>query len=217
MRDSFLGEEWSSALLANMVQMEQGGHFQQHKFQFGADQFAKPHIFELDLHDTGRREQSEEMSYIFDKAGPHLVKTLKAAFPRSYLNSSPSAIKMQYNSGEGGCFPYHYDNPGPPSKRKITCIVYLNPSWTEGDGGELVLCPFLGAPITIAPAMDRCVLFKSDSILHKVSLLLLLSLHVRVFMFIKMCTDEKNEHFNVYRFGYSHSLLNLLYCRGLLH
>ena len=75
---------------------------------------------------------------------------------------------MQYNAGHGGCFPYHYDNPGPPSKRQLTCIIYLNPDWTEGDGGELVLWPFLSDSVVIAPKMNRMVIFRSDLVLHRV-------------------------------------------------
>lgn len=75
---------------------------------------------------------------------------------------------MQYNAGHGGCFPYHYDNPGPPSRRQLTCIIYLNPDWTEGDGGELVLWPFLSDSVVIAPKMNRMVIFRSDLVLHRV-------------------------------------------------
>jgi hypothetical protein len=29
-------------------------------------------------------------------------------------------VKLQHNCGGGGCFPLHYDNPGPPSNRALT-------------------------------------------------------------------------------------------------
>lgn len=28
----------------------------------------------------------------------------------------------------------HYDNPGPPNQRRLTCIVYLNPRYHPGKG-----------------------------------------------------------------------------------
>ena len=59
---------------------------------------------------------------------------------------------MQRNDGTGGCFPTHYDNPGPPSKR-ATCILYLNPHWRTGDGGELDLVPFCATPTHVAPRL----------------------------------------------------------------
>lgn len=57
----------------------------------------------------------------------------------------------------GRCQSLSQDNSGPPSKRSITCLVYLNPDWTDGDGGELVLHPFLEPDIIIAPLMRRAV------------------------------------------------------------
>ena len=51
----------------------------------------------------------------------------------------------------------------------MTCLVYLNPNWQPGDGGELQLLPFLnGDAVTIAPRMDTAVLFLSDRLLHRV-------------------------------------------------
>lgn len=32
-------------------------------------------------------------------------------------------VKLQYNDGGGGCFPLHYDNPGRPNNRVVTCLV----------------------------------------------------------------------------------------------
>lgn len=51
----------------------------------------------------------------------------------------------------------HYDNPGPPNKRALTCLLYLNPDWKEADGGEVFLTPFLQKEEPIAPLLDRLV------------------------------------------------------------
>eukprot|EP01147_Barroeca_monosierra_P010989 gene10989-3061_t len=77
-------------------------------------------------------------------------------------------LKLQFNDGTGGCFPYHYDNPAPPNRRLITILVYLNECWSEGDGGELMLLPFLENPVIIPPLANRTVLFRSDMVLHRV-------------------------------------------------
>ena len=74
---------------------------------------------------------------------------------------------MQCNEG-GGCFPLHYDNAGPPSKRRLTALFYLNPRWTPLDGGELELCPWLSPPVRVPPLHGRLVLFLSDVVLHRV-------------------------------------------------
>ena len=39
------------------------------------------------------------------------------------------ALKVQRNGGGGGSFACHYDNPGRPNKRRLTCLLYLNPQW----------------------------------------------------------------------------------------
>ena len=82
-------------------------------------------------------------------------------------NLTHQAIKLQYN--RGGCFPMHFDSDADIDGRFITCIWYLNPNWSPGDGGELRLYPFpASSAITIAPLHDRMVLFQSRSMLHRV-------------------------------------------------
>ncbi|KAH8054264.1 hypothetical protein JL722_8997 [Aureococcus anophagefferens] len=44
-----------------------------------------------------------------------------------------AAIKVQRN--DGGAFPAHYDNAGPPSKRAVTAVLYFGAE----AGGDLVL------------------------------------------------------------------------------
>jgi len=61
----------------------------------------------------------------------------------------------------------HYDNPGPPNNRQISCIVYLNPDWETGHGGEITLLPFMGKEVKIAPLFNRAVHFQSNLILHR--------------------------------------------------
>merc|ERR1712008_129192 len=78
------------------------------------------------------------------------------------------SIKVQYNDGTGGCFPAHYDNPGPPSKRQLTCLCYANSSWSSGDGGELELLSVGEAPVLLEPLAGRVVFFLSDRVLHQV-------------------------------------------------
>lgn len=75
------------------------------------------------------------------------------------MNVAPTYMSFSrlFLAGSGGCFPLHYDNPGPPNKRALTCLLYLNPDWKEGDGGEVCLRPFLGKEKAIAPLLDRLV------------------------------------------------------------
>ena len=47
-------------------------------------------------------------------------------------------------------------------------MTYLNPDWTPGDGGELVLYPFPEPPVKVEPVMGRVVLFSAANMLHRV-------------------------------------------------
>lgn len=139
-----------------------------HKFQFGNSQFAKPHIFEADMHNEALQAELPTFAeLLFDDS---LAKAAAAAMPALRLETGPAAktLKFQYNAGSGGCFPWHYDNAGRPSRRAVTCIVYLNRDWEEGHGGELALAPFLRPEVVVPPLMSRAVLFLSDLVLHRV-------------------------------------------------
>jgi hypothetical protein len=52
-------------------------------------------------------------------------------------------------------------------KRRLSCLLYLNPDWAVGDGGEIRLASFLQPPVTVEPLFDRLVLFFSESMLHR--------------------------------------------------
>ncbi|CAK9015200.1 unnamed protein product [Durusdinium trenchii] len=166
--DDFLPEELAVSLRAEAKQAYEDGKFSQHRFQFGSGTFEKPSIFEADLHDETLQEPLASFAeLLFEES---LGQRLNHWWPELALEEGFRAktLKVQRNGGQGGCFPCHYDNSGPPSKRSITCLVYLNPDWTDGDGGELVLHPFLEPDIIIAPLMRRAVFFRSDLILHSV-------------------------------------------------
>jgi hypothetical protein len=78
--------------------------------------------------------------------------------------------KVQRNTGDGGCFPLHFDADPGVDARRITMLTYLNPTWRHGDGGELVLFPFpMEAPVSITPKMGRVVLFAAQNMLHRVT------------------------------------------------
>ena len=79
-------------------------------------------------------------------------------------------VKLQKNTGDGGCFPLHFDADALVDGRKITQLTYLNPEWKPGDGGELILYPFpMDKPIVIEPIMGRTVLFAAQHMLHRVA------------------------------------------------
>jgi hypothetical protein len=93
--------------------------------------------------------------------------TAAAAAASRYL--SHQAIKLQWNAGDGGCFPMHFDTDASVDNRVITAIWYQNPGWEPKHGGELRLYPFpMEQPIDISPVLDRMVLFSSKKMVHRV-------------------------------------------------
>ena len=189
--DDFLPLDLANQLLSDANKLTSNGEFKQHYFQFGGVALAKPCVYEMDLSaldgssrmdDTINNKELGSWKDMIDTIGPSFVKQvddLDKQFDDASTTSSTSmpelsldvntrpAIKIQLNTG-GGSFPWHYDNPGPPNMRALTCVVYLNPTWTEGDGGEIVLWPFLSKSTKIPPLHRRAVLFYSDRVLHRV-------------------------------------------------
>ena len=171
--DSFFSEERAHEYRREIRSLVSQGLMQPNKTHFGLPSgqvlvATKPNIYEADLHDGALRSRVPSLNTLFEQ--DTLVHVLNERLPGLFLEpgANGKTIKLQYNSGNGGCFPLHYDNPGRPNRRKLTCLLYLNPDWKQGDGGELQLVPFLQDPVTIEPLMNRMVIFYSESVLHRV-------------------------------------------------
>ena len=107
------------------------------------------------------------------------------------LDNTAFNAKLAVTQSGGSKYPRHVDNVhgiqvGSNDLRKLTAILYLNPSWTCGDGGELriyldpnnkesddgnnrnrekeVFEPF----VDLSPVGGRLVLFYSDEVPHEV-------------------------------------------------
>lgn len=73
----------------------------------------------------------------------------------------------------GSRYPCHIDNPvgNGMDVRKLTAILYLNPDWKDGDGGEIRLFVKDGEEVKkvdLSPVGGRLLLFWSDEIPHEV-------------------------------------------------
>jgi hypothetical protein len=92
------------------------------------------------------------------------------------LNLSNQAFnaKLAVTSAGGSTYPLHIDNTlgvtGSPNDdtRKLTCILYLNPDYVDGDGGELKLMLLDNKCWNLTPRGGRMLLFWSDAIPHEV-------------------------------------------------
>lgn len=68
-------------------------------------------------------------------------------------------------SGGGGILAPHTDfhiYRGLSLYRQLNVIFYLNPDWTEADGGSLCLYEGSEAKVRVVPAMGRMVVFRTD-------------------------------------------------------
>ena len=95
------------------------------------------------------------------------------------LSNASFNAKLAVTSPGGSKYPLHIDNPQGLSvgdTRKLTCILYLNPDYKEGDGGELRI--FLNSKdgneknvlekVDLTPEGGRILMFFSDEIPHEV-------------------------------------------------
>lgn len=189
--DDALDASTAALLRGQMEALRSGGGLRQHRFGFRPDAsspaqvITKPHIFEAETTDPAVASLAPPILAQLDRL--EVPRAAQRAFPSLELVGATAAsggggganggdggdasgvvIKLQCNEGGGACFPLHYDNAGPPSKRRLTCLFYLSDEWKPSDGGELELVPWLGEAVTIPPLSGRCVLFLSDVLLHRV-------------------------------------------------
>lgn len=140
----------------------------------GPVQLLKPHIFECDLHQSEIRKQLPFFESLFEGQLGQLVEvlrerigTLEDLVPFESPEETAANVTLKLQMNEGGSFPWHYDNPGKPNKRRLTMAVYLTEGWVEGVGGDIQLMSFLEPPVAVPPAANTVVLFRSDSVLHR--------------------------------------------------
>ena len=71
---------------------------------------------------------------------------------------------------KGAFYKRHVDAFKGLSNRRLSTILYLNPSWQAGDGGELVMYAGEGQAVleTVSPAFGSMVLFLSEEFPHEV-------------------------------------------------
>lgn len=116
------------------------------------------------------------MSTVISSLPPLLNDAIHSTRQQNSLNLSNQSFnaKLAVTSPGGSTYPLHVDNTlgitGSPQddSRKLTCIIYLNPDYQQGDGGELRLLLLNGGCFDLDPRGGRMVIFWSDEIPHEV-------------------------------------------------
>ena len=89
---------------------------------------------------------------------------------RYYLGLKSAEFHFaRYPEGKG--YQKHLDQHRGQTQRKISLVLYLNPSWSQQDGGELCLYSPVQDTLEIRrvlPQAGRLVLFRSDLFPHEV-------------------------------------------------
>ncbi|GAB9473919.1 hypothetical protein Gpo141_00011063 [Globisporangium polare] len=159
------------AIKREMEQLRASGHFYANATHILLKGEAQPtllhkrHIVETELALERIRSEAPVLKRFFEDEV--VLAPLEQALPQ-WLSLSGAMVKLQYNEGNGGCFPLHFDTYGDDGKC-VTAVLYLNEHWQEGDGGEIVLYPFPSEqPVVVAPRFGDMVLFSSQQMLHRV-------------------------------------------------
>ncbi len=109
------------------------------------------------------KQQDQEIAPVFT-----LVEEMIAIFNRlCFLSLSGYEFHLAYYP-KGAFYRKHLDQFKDRNNRLISVIVYLNDSWQQGDGGELVLYHEDDSQTLVAPLRNRCVMFRSDVVPHEV-------------------------------------------------
>ena len=90
-----------------------------------------------------------------------LMKYLASAVPELRSVTSRSQPMLACYPGNGSRYVKHVDKAA-GNTRLLTCLFYLNDSWSDGDGGELRLYHADGSQTDVKPLFDRCCIFWSD-------------------------------------------------------
>lgn len=83
-----------------------------------------------------------------------------------FLGLRRCELQLAHYPATGAGYQRHRDAFPGDDNRRITAIVYLNPSWQPEHGGQLTV--FVDPPLTLEPRLDTFVVFRSELIEHEV-------------------------------------------------
>lgn len=116
------------------------------------------HVFWLD------RKRDKDLSEFYELVNELIEKLRRYCF----LSISDFEFHLAHYPA-GTFYKKHVDQFKGRNNRLISFVLYLNPQWKEGDGGELIIFDKDGE-IKVEPLAGRLALFKSDIVKHEVAM-----------------------------------------------
>lgn len=96
------------------------------------------------------------------------IHEFRIAINRQYFLGADEIEAHFSHYPPGAHYSRHLDRFRDDDARVISTVLYLNPDWTPGDGGELRLYPVDAERIDIEPIAGRLILFLSAELEHEV-------------------------------------------------
>ena len=163
--DNFLSEDLAAALLLEAQADYLAGEFDKAKIGKGIE---KKRISEIRgdevkwlQRDAATKAQLDFWN-ILDGIRAHLSE-----FFRIHLERSEHHFAIY---PPGSFYTKHLDQFQGAANRIFSVILYLNPAWKKGDGGELRIYLPGDQHMDVEPLYNRLIIFKSDSVEHELLL-----------------------------------------------
>ncbi len=123
----------------------------------------------LDKRVRGDRIHWLEPGHPVDRQWLDLMEQLRTALNRTLFLGLFEYESHYARYHPGAFYQRHVDAFKGEGNRRVSTVFYLNESWVEGDGGELVIYPpGGGAKVVIAPRGGTLVVFLSEDFAHEV-------------------------------------------------
>ncbi|MBF0352247.1 MAG: 2OG-Fe(II) oxygenase [SAR324 cluster bacterium] len=98
----------------------------------------------------------------------HLLDNMKAQLNRELFLGLEEVESMFAIYPPGAFYARHRDRFADNDQRTISCVLYLNETWSGEDGGTLRIHADEKHFVDVPPEAGTCAIFRSDTILHEV-------------------------------------------------
>lgn len=146
------------------------------------DQYREAHVGGAAVHDRRSEIRSDHILWLDESRATatqfrwlRWMETLRSELNRDLFLGAGVYEGHLAMYPEGSFYRQHLDQHAGSDRRLLTVILYLNPDWMPGDGGELRLSVELGIKlddgvqfVEIQPLAGRVVVFLSDKFWHEV-------------------------------------------------